>query len=631
MKRNSFLLSIALFTGFGLYAQTPGYDLAGIPETVKKNATQVIRSEKIEFEVSAVDRARLTVDKVVTVLGEGGRSALFFMEETDKFISLEDVEIKVFDAAGKNIGKYKQKDLTTLAIADGLIDDSKMYLLEVPASSFPVTVEYKYELRYKGILSYPRYEIQRPGEGVQQSSYTARIRQELDLRYKTKNIALTPTIEEDGKYKTYSWSVKNLSPLEEEEGAVSYESRYPSVLLAPNRFKLDDYEGDMTSWKGFGRWYGDLKKGLDELPDERKIFYQELVKNAKSDREKIKIIYAYLQNNFRYVSIQLGIGGFRPFPADFTDKKKYGDCKALSNYMQAVLQAIGIKSYQALVNAGYNKEPVSSDFPCDQFNHVIVCVPQPKDSIWLECTSRTNDFATLGSFTENRNALLITEDGGMLVTTPGSRMTNNLFTAVTNVELNEDGSGKTTTHLGTTGEYKQDMMDCANEKSDAQKIYFINKMGFKDPERILFKKGDTLEDYEVTVDQDLNSIPELKTGSKMFLTPRIYQLWRLKLPKAEKRSQDFYFNCPFAKMDMTIIHLPAGYKPDALPESKALRCDYAVYTARYSYDEKEGRIYSTARIDLSTLKIPVKDYAKVKEFFDAILQDNLQRIVIKRQ
>src|SRR6266568_5361439 len=163
MKRNSLLLSIALLTRWGVYAQTPGYDIAGIPEPVRKNATQVIRSEKIEFEVSAIDRARLTVDKVVTVLGEGGRSALYFMEETDKFISLEDVEIKVFDAAGKNVGKYKQKDLTSLAIADGLIDDSKMYLLEVPASSFPVTVEYKYELHYKGILSYPRYEIQHPG------------------------------------------------------------------------------------------------------------------------------------------------------------------------------------------------------------------------------------------------------------------------------------------------------------------------------------------------------------------------------------------------------------------------------------------------------------------------------------
>src|SRR5258708_1378660 len=595
----------------------PGYDTAGVEKMVNRIASQVKGSEKIEFEVSAIDRARLNVDRVVTVMNESGKSDLFFTEETDKFISLEEVEIRVFDAAGKTVTKYKQKDLSSLAIADGLIDDSKMYYLQIPASTFPVTVEYKYELRYKGILSYPRYEILRPGEGVERSSYTARIRQDMDLRYEAKNIALSPTVGEDGKYKTYSWSVKDLSPLEEEEGAVSYESRYPSILLAPNRFKLDDYEGDMTSWKNFGRWYGDLKKDMDLLPEDRKAFFLGLVKNAKDDREKTRIIYTYLQKNFRYVSIQLGIGGFRPFSADFTDKKKYGDCKALSNYMQAVLQVIGIKSYQAPVNATYNKEPVNPDFPCNQFNHVIVCVPQPKDSIWLECTSRTNDFGSLGSFTENRNALLITEDGGVLVTTPASKARDNTFTSLTYIALKADGSVRVTTRLRTTGDYKQDMMDYANEKPDAQKAYFINGMGFKDPQQIIFKQEEASDNFGVTVDQEIEALPELKTGTKMFLSPRVYRLWSRKLPKSERRRQDFYFNCPFEKTDTTCIKLPAGYKPDALPESKDLRCDLANYSARYWYDEKNGRVYSTAKIDLLRHKIPVKNYTEIKNFFNS--------------
>jgi hypothetical protein len=55
------------------------------------------------------------------------------------------------------------------------------------------------------------------------------------------------------------------------------------------------------------------------LAEDRKTFFKELVKNAVSDSEKTKIIYNYLQKNFRCVSIQLGIGGFKPFPALFTD------------------------------------------------------------------------------------------------------------------------------------------------------------------------------------------------------------------------------------------------------------------------------------------------------------------------
>ncbi len=68
-----------------------------------------------------------------------------------------------------------------------------------------------------------------------------------------------------------------------------------------------------------------------------------------------------------------------------------------------------------------------------------------KDSVWLECTSKTADFGVLGSFTENRNALLITENGGVLVPTPMSRASENVIRAYTTVDLKDDGSGKTNT------------------------------------------------------------------------------------------------------------------------------------------------------------------------------------------
>jgi transglutaminase-like putative cysteine protease len=198
------------------------------------------------------------------------------------------------------------------------------------------------------LIVYPSYEILEPGEGVESSSYTARIKKGLDLRYQEKNIALPPVVTEDERYKSYTWSVKNLVPVADEDSS-HLENRLPSILLAPNRFQLDSYEGDMSSWNGFGKWYADLQKGTDALPEERKSFFRNLIQGAKDDREKTRIIYSYLQQNFRYVAIELGIGGYKPLPAEFTDKKKYGDCKGLSNYMQAVLAVVGIKSYQALV------------------------------------------------------------------------------------------------------------------------------------------------------------------------------------------------------------------------------------------------------------------------------------------
>jgi Domain of Unknown Function with PDB structure (DUF3857) len=628
-KAGSLIFVLMLFQA-GLTLAQNGYAVSSIPDTLKKNATTVLREQNMELDVSDVDRAVLNVHRVVTILNERGKQALFFVKRTDKFVSLADVEIKTYDSTGKNLGKFKQRDLTMLAIGEDLMDDSKMNMFEVPVSSYPMTVEYRYEMKYKGILSYPPYQIGLSGEAVEFSSYIAKVKKELDLRYKEKNILLPPVVAEEGKYKSYTWSVKDRPAAEEEEGAAGDESGFPSILLAPNHFKLDDYEGDMTSWASFGRWYGDLKKGIDVLPGDRKGFYRDLVKNSKNDREKIKILYEYLQRNFRYVSIQLGIGGFRPFPAEFTDKKKYGDCKALSNYMQAILEAVGIKSYQALINAEYNSEPVDPSFPCNLFDHVILCVPGQKDSIWLECTSKTNDFAHLGTFTENRNALLITEKGGVLVRTPASRAGDNVFSAYTTIDLHANGSGKTVTILNTTGEYKGDLIHAAQEKADDQKSFFVDHLGFKDPDETLFQE-DLSGSYKVEVGQHLERIPQLRTGSKMFLPLRIYRLWTNRLPSAEKRKQDFYFSCPFEKTDTTAYALPEGYRPEALPEAKNSKCAMAACSTSYWYDEKKRQLFSAIRVVLTQNKISAKDYAAVKDFFDALVTDDTQKIVIRKE
>ncbi|MGO8056517.1 hypothetical protein, partial [Rhizobium leguminosarum] len=77
-------------------------------------------------------------------------------------------------------------------------------------------------------------------------------------------------------------------------------------------------------WENFGRWQKTLISQTNKLPESNAGFYRNLVKDAKSEKEKVQILYKHLQENYRYVGIQLGIGGWKPFPADFTEKKKYG-------------------------------------------------------------------------------------------------------------------------------------------------------------------------------------------------------------------------------------------------------------------------------------------------------------------
>jgi hypothetical protein len=624
--------TISLLFFILLYVSARGqswpYSLAAVPEAIKNKASIIMHLEDITVEVESIDKITVSVHKIFTVTDEDGKDALMFNEYISKYVSLEDAEIKVYDANGKQTEKFKQKEMSTVAIGDGLVEDGYVTYARITTSSYPVTLDIKYKQKIKGTLTFPDFRFINPKEGVIESTYTVTVPAALGLRYKAKNTTIEPVVADDGKDKVYKWSVKNLSPIEYEEGAVASSDRYPHIMLVTDKFSHYGFEGDLSSWKNFGGWIKKLYDGLDVLPGERQQFFITLTKDAPTEKEKIKRLYNYMQKNFRYVSIQLGIGGLRPFSADFTDKKKYGDCKALSNYMKAALKTIGINSHVAIINAAYNQQPVDPEFPANNFNHVILCVPGPKDSIWLECTSSTAEFGELGTFTENRNALLITEDGGVLVPTPKSKYTNNVISTFTTLNLDNDLSGTVETVFKSKGNYKEIMADILNDKKDDQKRALVFYFGFKQPDDFALRKEDSADVHTTVLKMLLSKVPEFSAGEKLFINPRPYKLWAVTLPKADNRKLDFYFSFPFEKNDTTLLKLPAGAKPDALPKENKFACSYGSYQSKYWFDEKSNTIYSAATLILNQHKVLAADYATVKKFFADVATDNTQKIVI---
>ena len=625
------LILLAVSLAQPCFSQINILDASTIPADLKDNAHSIKREEKIDFDVSDIDEAKLTVHQVITVLDAEGEYALYFQKNSDQFRKLIDAEIKVYDSHGKELNKYKMKEINSQAAeGDGLVSDGKTYYFRVSAPSYPITVQYDYIFKFKGTLNYPDYRVELPEQSVEHSIYTVSVPSNLDLRYKPQNISIKPDITEKGSNKIYTWEVKNLAAIDYEEGSVSYESNFPAILIGPNQFSMDGNKGDMSTWKNFGKWIGQLDKGSINLSDNTQAFLRDMVKNETNDKEKIRKIYKYLQTNFRYVSIQLGIGGYKTFDADFVDKKKYGDCKALTNYMEACLAAIGIVSYPALVNAEYNKQPVDPDFPHNSFTHVILCVPDHRDTMWLECTSSVTDAGTLGSFTENRNVLLITPDGGVLVSTPKSKAAENTFELNTKIKLKEDGSGESESTLKVSGEYKEGLIEnVIDENKDEQKKYLVSALGFLQPDDFTLQSDRNNDSVKTTFKMEIDKIPSFTAGNKMFLSPRIYRLWNQKLPSAAGRTKSYYFYYPFIKKDSTIYFLPENYTVENLPKPRDISFEYGIFKTKYLYDEKAHTITSIAMLQLSQNIIPANKFAETCKFFENVSNEYSEKIIVK--
>ncbi|HKG07745.1 MAG TPA: DUF3857 domain-containing protein, partial [Pedobacter sp.] len=351
------------------------YDVAKIAPELLKNASVVIRSEEQVFELKNPGSARMDYKTAVTILNKNGERASNMHEFYDKFSSIYNLKATLYDAAGKKVKDYKTSDFRDRsAVSDGtMYQDDRVKFLEFSYTSFPYTIEYSYSVDYSGIRGYPQwFPASTWGYSVESSSYVFKIPESMTFKYiKSKGL---PTDSSKVKDKLqYKWSCSNLKAMEYEPMSTGLKTVLPWVTTAPNQFEYDNAKANIETWTTMGTFMYNLSSGMQELPEAAKTKFKAIIKDAKTPKEKIGLLYNYLQSNTRYVGVQLGIGGYKPIAAEKVYAVNYGDCKALSNYMKAMLEVAGIRSH--LVVIGNGMPSLNRNFTSmNQANHMVLCV-----------------------------------------------------------------------------------------------------------------------------------------------------------------------------------------------------------------------------------------------------------------
>ncbi|NCD69231.1 DUF3857 domain-containing protein [Mucilaginibacter agri] len=631
--------TVLLFLCGTLFAQPKDidknlYKASTIPDSLKENANAVLRYSSDEIVVKSSGKATYSRYHLITVLNDkADDEALLVLPYERKYNSVESIEMNIYDANGKLIKKYRKGDMyDRSAVSDmTIVTDDRYLAIKHNIASYPATIEVNYEYDMSSFINLPSWDIQDSETAVQTAYCKVSVNPALGFRYSAKNVNLPVDKKAEGELETYSWQAKNIKAEKPEDDVPGWRT-HKAISFATNQFNFFGRQGDISTWLNFGKWIQGLNNDVCTLPEARAEEIRKMTADLKTDKEKAKFLYKYMQQNTRYVSIQLGIGGLKPFPASFVDQKKYGDCKALSNYMYALLKAVNIPSYYAIINAGVNKESADEKFPYDPFNHVILCIPFKSDTTWLECTSTTQPFGQLGTFTENRKALLITEDGGKLVNTPRSTMQNNIFNSDVHLTLNADGGAKANIKILSTGEYRDTYVNMASAKTDQQKEFLIKQLHMKQPSTLDFKISDNKEDVkEVDIELGFDRFCDVSAGDKQFYRPRAFDLWSYTIPIVDKRRADFYFEHPMQKICTTTIDLPAGFEIESLPTNVSLKFTYGSYDVNYKYIADKNQVLSTTTFALTNQQIPAAKYNELQQYLDNIAKAQNKKLVIRHK
>ena len=629
----SFLFFLLMIASFSIRAQS--YNVSLIPDSLVKNARVVVREEVEILEIKSPAKAIVKRSQILTILDERGNNHGGIVCGYDKLTAVNSVAGTLYDATGKEQKHMKKKDMEDRSyVSEGtLMDDVRYKEYDFYCRNYPYTVNYQEEKELNGIRGFHDWApVWGPGMSTQHSKYVIIAPRDYQVRYKPINCNFQPVITEAGDKKTYTWEAWNLAALNSETAGPRWKEITPYVLIAPSDFEAEGYKGNMSTWENYGKFINQLRAGRDVLPDNIKKKVHELTDNLKDSRQKVYALYDFLQQNTHYISIQLGIGGWQPFPADYVATKRYGDCKALSNYMVALLKEAGITGKYVEIWSGEGAPPIMEDFPSSQGDHVISCVPMGKDTIWLECTSQTKAPGYMGSFTGDRKAILIDEDGGHIVRTPSYSAADNLQCRVVNAEINAEGNLDAEVNTVYTGIQQELPHGLMNEITAEQREKYLNNLfhlpTYKvDKSHYEEQKGTipVVKEYLHVVSPNYASL----SGKRLFITPNLFDRSGTRLAADSVRKYDFIDDEAFKDIDSVFIKIAAGYMPESVPPDVNIDSPFGRYIASVKV-AGDKIIYYRSREE-SIRRFPPSEYSGLVKFYEQLYKADHSRVVLVKK
>jgi hypothetical protein len=292
-----------------------------------------------------------------------------------------------------------------------------------------------------------------------------------------------------------------------------------------------------------------------------------------------------------------------------------------------------VESYPALIRHGEDAPEVIADFPSNQFNHVILCVPMAKDTLWLECTSQTAPFGHLSAGNEGRNTLVVTPEGGKLIRTPHSKSTDNQQIRRAVVALSETGDGIAEVRTRYTGN-QQDRVRWALAKSTPREreswlreeidvpSFRLVSADFSDAE------GKRAE-ITLPIKLELPRFASRSGAARLFLRPNLMERRKYIPPEVKERQQPVELDYAYLDTDTISYRLPSNFGIEAVPPTFALETSFGSYHA--STVLNEGTLEYVRRLEIREHALPASQYEAYRQFIaDIVKADNAQVVLVRK-
>ena len=448
-----------------------------------------------------------------------------------------------------------------------------------------------------------------------------------DFKQSNKDLKHDETAIDD--YKMYVWEENDIPKIAPEP--MSTTAIYDKLTVS-----------SIPDWNYVANWYSDVSNVKTKAEFEVKGVVKDLMagNENKTNVEKARIIYDYIEKNYNYSNVSFLHSAFTPQSASRTMSTKLGDCKDLSTLFVSMAREAGLDANLILVRTKGSGDD-DLELPAIAFNHCIAQLHVDNKNYIIELTNNHLPFASMGIGILNANGLYIPKDGGYVtdaqlikLNTTDRPINANIRESAISLAGDQAVIHRLVYKIGAESAVSRSAFKDIDEEEKLKKLTTAITSEFNKNVKVehfkienLMNLSDTLIlSYDITVD---NFSSEM-VGMTVFRIPWIDAGLREQLFSLDKRKYPMdlrnYTSTPVSKETIT-IEIPAGEKLAEVP--KDVTINNAALTYSLKFDIKEDKVTATREVHYLKDKILPGEYEEMKSMISQITKADTKEIALK--
>lgn len=595
-------------------------------ETVIINSSKTLEIETFVTESRAISKSKNTQEYSIRIPFDSfseisNIKGSTFIVRTNKREELSSSSIATFDAEYENI--YKS--------------DNKFKYFVLPKVEDNSIIEFSYKTKLKQPRFLSNFQFQNSIK-TETAKLQIRCQSSTEIGYKLfgnyqDKIIFTKT--KEGNLDIYTWEAKDIPEFEGEEDMPSSLYFLPHIIYYIKSYEKDGKKEELLGTpEKLYKWYYSLTKDINKTDQTAlKNKTAELIKDKKTDFEKAKAIYQWVQQNIHYVAFEDGMGGFVPREASDIFQKLYGDCKDMANILNQMLQYAKIDSNLAWIGTRH-KPYTYEEVPTPQVdNHMITNVVIDGKSYFLDATDKFCPFTFPSAMIQGKEALIGKSENEFkieMVPEVESLQNKIAIQMKLNIENNQVVGDAKAAIFGLS---KSDLLNNLSTYNQKEKEIWKNIITSNNQkielEFIELQKNDYQDlpskaNYKLKLEDGVKDV-----NGKLLLKPILIFPLKERLIDIEKRKFSIENDMAYIYEIQYQYELPLGYKVEFLPENAKTENDLGSFDIQYKV--LNNGITVNQKIESKKLLLETKDFALWNSFIKALNKQYNQSIILSKQ